>query len=56
MAAKNIGSTNGTVWVPWIRWEDNTIQCAPVGLDTMEQVKEYAEKKSAENGMGYFIP
>lgn len=43
------------VWVPWIRWDNNTIQCAPVGLETMEQVKEYAEKESAENGMRYVI-
>lgn len=46
---------SGMVWVPWIRWEDNTIQCVPAGLDTLEQVEEYAEKKSAENGMRYQI-
>lgn len=48
-------SGRGLVWVPWIRWENHEIQCAPVGLETMEEVKEYAEKKSAENGMGYVI-
>lgn len=42
-------------WVPWIRWENHEIQCAPKGLETMESVKEYAEKKAAENGMSYVI-
>lgn len=55
MAAGTYGTYRGMAWVPWIRWEDNTIQCAPAGLDTLEQVKEYAEKRSIENGMKYMI-
>lgn len=55
MAAGKYGTYRGMAWVPWIRWEDNTIQCAPAGLDTMEQVKEYAERRSVETGMGYVI-
>ena len=55
MAAGKHSSHRGMVWVPWIRWEDNTIQCAPIGLDIMEQVEEYAEKRSMENGMRYVI-
>ncbi len=55
MAAGTYGTYRGMAWVPWIRWEDNTIQCAPAGLDTMEQVKEYAERRSVETGMGYVI-
>lgn len=50
-----IEHSSGMVWVPWIRWEDHTIQCAPVGMDTLEKVKEYAENKSHENGMRYEI-
>lgn len=49
------GNVKGIDWVPWIRWEDNTIQCVPAGLENIDQVKEYADKKSAENGMGYLI-
>ncbi|EOS38041.1 hypothetical protein C808_03085 [Lachnospiraceae bacterium M18-1] len=55
MAAGKYIDHSGMAWVPWIRWEDNTIQCAPAGLDTMEQVEEYAERKSIENGMKYLI-
>lgn len=55
MEAGKYRDYRGLVWVPWIRWEDNTIQCAPAGLDTMEQVKAYAEKRSIENGMRYVI-
>lgn len=55
MAAGKYIDHSGMAWVPWIRWEDNTIQCAPSGLDTLEQVKEYAEKRSVETGMGYVI-
>lgn len=55
MAAGKYIDHSGMEWVPWIRWEDNTIQCAPAGLDTMEQVKAYAEKRSMENGMRYVI-
>lgn len=55
MAAGKYKDHRGLVWVPWIRWEDNTIQCAPAGLDTMEQVEEYEEKRSMENGMRYVI-
>lgn len=42
-------------WIPWIRWENHEIQCAPVGMETMEAVKKYAEEKAAENGMEYTI-
>lgn len=55
MAAGKYRDSIGMEWVPWIRWEDNTIQCAPAGLDTVEQVEEYAKRKSVENGMQYVI-
>ena len=52
---RNSGRSKSLVWVPWIRWENNEVQCAPVGLETIEAVKEYAEKRAAENGMSYVI-
>lgn len=55
MSKNSSKGSSGLVWVPWIKWENDEIQCAPVGFETMEAVKKYADEKAAENGMKYTI-